>query len=135
MNDGLGGVDRADTLPPDSASTDRTHAQGASVEDRELSQQPTQSQDPINISRDATDGPRRRKFMGLFKSGQGDENTLSATETEKSKSGKPTFTVGSQLKATVFNSWINILLVAAPVGSMAQHLEKSCWTFLLTHGD
>jgi len=26
------------------------------------------------------------------------------------------FTVGSQLRATIFNSWINILLLAAPVG-------------------
>jgi Ca2+:H+ antiporter len=26
------------------------------------------------------------------------------------------FTVGSQLQATIFNSWINVLLLAAPVG-------------------
>ncbi|KIY01095.1 uncharacterized protein Z520_02647 [Fonsecaea multimorphosa CBS 102226] len=29
---------------------------------------------------------------------------------------KPTFTAWSQIRATVFNSWINILLIASPVG-------------------
>lgn len=46
--------------------------------------------------------------------------TKSTTGTSK-KSGKKSlkhkkFTVGNQIKGTIFNSWINILLIAAPVG-------------------
>lgn len=131
MNEGVGGIDRAETLPPASASTDRTRTRGDSGEDRELSQQPTQIEERINVSQDATVGndqaPRRRKFMDLFKSGQSDESTWSTTETEKSKPGKSTFTVASQLRATIFNSWVNVLLIAAPVGSTAPRPSHAWW--------
>ena len=36
----------------------------------------------------------------------------------------PKFTVASQIRATVFNSWINVLIIAAPVG-IALHVVNS----------
>lgn len=43
------------------------------------------------------------------------ETTTSSKKSKKSLKHKK-FTVGNQIKGTIFNSWINILLIAAPVG-------------------
>lgn len=50
------------------------------------------------------------KFSRKFSSGDG------AAEDKKSLSEPQNFTLASQLKATILNSWINVLLIAAPVG-------------------
>ena len=42
-----------------------------------------------------------------------------SSTSKKSLKHKP-FTLGNQLRATIFNSWINLLLIAAPVG-IAMH--------------
>lgn len=64
----------------------------------------------------------RKRFINRFQKNKEDENDRSRTTTglskatsKQSRKHKP-FTLGSQLKATVFNSWINVLLLAAPVG-------------------
>lgn len=46
------------------------------------------------------------------------DKTGSTSLTSKSSTSKKRepFTLGNQLKATIFNSWINILLIAAPIG-------------------
>jgi Ca2+:H+ antiporter len=44
----------------------------------------------------------------------------SISSTSQKLSEHKRFTLGSQLKATIFNSWINLLLIAAPVG-IAMH--------------
>lgn len=82
------------------------------------------SQDPINVSTArgpdgetiASSQTRQRKggILGQFAHRHSEDDW----EDKKSFSGKQTFTLGSQLRATILNSWINILLVAAPVGSM-----------------
>lgn len=97
-----------------------------------------QSEAPINIPRElpfevdgngkpVQDGgngkPRNRKekgFLGRFKSSTASEGTQEAAEGDESKSvrEKPNFTFASQIRATILNSWINVLIVAAPVGSM-----------------
>jgi Ca2+:H+ antiporter len=41
------------------------------------------------------------------------------------KSSKHNFTLGNQLKATIFNSWINLLLIAAPVGIATNFMNVS----------
>ena len=56
---------------------------------------------------------RRLHFPGSKDTGTGE---LAPTKSTESKRPKTKFTVMSQLKATVFNSWINILLIAVPVG-------------------
>lgn len=74
------------------------------------------SQDPITRGiEDDTDGqPRRRKNTP-----NSEGETLAAEkDIEEDDEHKPHFTVGGQLRATVFNSWINVLLVCVPVGSM-----------------
>lgn len=45
-------------------------------------------------------------------------NSEHPSETDMEKPEPVKFTAGGQLKATLFNSWVNVLLVAAPVGSM-----------------
>jgi Ca2+:H+ antiporter len=64
----------------------------------------------------------RQRFIAKFRKGEGDEKDVSRSTTglskatsKQSRKHKP-FTVGSQLKATIFNSWINVLLLAAPLG-------------------
>lgn len=69
----------------------------------------------------AENKPRQRKgFKGLMsKFKGGDENekadvNRSNTGTSTGKD-KPRYTVGNQLKATLFNSWINVLLIAGKI--------------------
>jgi len=64
----------------------------------------------------------RQRFIARFRKNITDEKDqsrattgLSEATSKQSRKHKP-FTLGSQLKATIFNSWINVLLVAAPVG-------------------
>jgi Ca2+:H+ antiporter len=65
----------------------------------------------------------RQRFISRFTRKKGDDEKdksrmstgLSKSTSKKSLKHKP-FTVGNQLKATIFNSWINVLLIAAPVG-------------------
>ena len=56
---------------------------------------------------------RRLPSPGSKDTGTGE---LAPTKSTESKRSKTKFTVMSQLKATVFNSWINVLLIAVPVG-------------------
>jgi Ca2+:H+ antiporter len=64
----------------------------------------------------------RRRFLERFRKNKGDgqdksRSTTGFSEATSKQSRKPKqFTVGSQLKATIFNSYINILILAAPVG-------------------
>lgn len=83
----------------------------------------TQSESPVNIPRelpfevDENGRPRNRKergFLARFKRSSEEQEPDDSKPVEE----KPKFTVASQIRATVFNSWINILIVAAPVGSM-----------------
>lgn len=72
------------------------------------------------VPRDAEDPtadgqPRKRKLGGLFgklkRHKQGDHEKDGEPDEEKQK-----FTAWGQIRATVFNSYINVLLIAAPVG-------------------
>lgn len=70
------------------------------------------------------EGLKKRKFLGIFpRKPKEDEQELSHHNTglsTRSKSKKSIrhqpFTWKNQIKNTLFNSWINILLLAAPVG-------------------
>jgi len=69
-------------------------------------------------------GPRKRRtLLGKWRN-HGEENgneTASAStgdvDGEYKEEDKQKFTLAGQLKATVFNSWMNIFILAAPVGS------------------
>ncbi|KAJ6141596.1 hypothetical protein N7470_009986 [Penicillium chermesinum] len=70
------------------------------------------SQNPINsYAREGQSEPRRRKLFGLGKKTEPEDE-----EEEKFGETKQRFTLASQLRATVFNSWINVLILAAPAG-------------------
>ncbi|KAJ5179857.1 hypothetical protein N7492_003067 [Penicillium capsulatum] len=78
------------------------------------------SQDPINVSSsrgldlEGETGGQTRKRGKFFKNfGRSSRDTES--EDIKDVEG-PRFTVASQLRATILNSWINVLIIAAPVG-------------------
>ncbi|OGE48443.1 hypothetical protein PENARI_c028G00349 [Penicillium arizonense] len=113
MNNGLGGPEYSGTFPPESAGSEQ---------DTPKSQpEPSMaSQDPINVSSvrgtdesaDSTKPRMRKGFLGKF--GRGDD--VDELEDKKSISANQKFTFASQLRATVLNSWINVLLIAAPVG-------------------
>ncbi|KAE8554803.1 hypothetical protein TMatcc_005656 [Talaromyces marneffei ATCC 18224] len=80
------------------------------------------SEDAINVSRDINgeEGvPRRRK------TGISEAPTEADDPASSSSNGKPRFTVASQLRATIFNSYINVLLVLVPVGIALNYTSVS----------
>lgn len=125
MTEGLAGPEHADTFPPESSGTDGLHrAESAEKSEPEPSMR---SHEPINVSNqegqdEIPEGkPRKRKtFMSGYGSRSEDGDALSSMEEGKDVPDKQKFTAVGQLKATLFNSWINLLLIAAPVGSESQ---------------
>jgi Ca2+:H+ antiporter len=63
---------------------------------------------------------RKKKFnlFSKFKKNHNaeEDDSNNNNENDKDKKPKQRFTVMSQIRATIFNSWINILLLAAPIG-------------------
>ncbi|KAJ5779125.1 Sodium/calcium exchanger membrane region [Penicillium paradoxum] len=115
MTSGLGGPEHSGTFPLDSAGSD--HGTPRSPPEPSMA-----SQDPINVSTTCGDDSetigssqtRQRKggILGNFAHRHSDDDW----DDKKSLSEPQTFTLASQLRATILNSWINVLLVAAPVG-------------------
>lgn len=99
---------------------------------------PSTSSDPTMVaSRQSQRAPSveqkaRSRFMSKFhkKKGEADIERTESTEEKRKKSGfsitprkhKP-FTLRNQLGATIFNSWINVLLIAAPVGIAVNYVH------------
>ncbi|KAL2221648.1 sodium/calcium transporter [Thermoascus aurantiacus ATCC 26904] len=85
------------------------------------------SNEPINVSQGKDDadgnGPRQRRGPLAKLMHRNDDDVTLTLMDSKSDQGKQQFTVVGQLKATLFNSWINILLVAAPVGIIVNYLH------------
>ncbi|ETN42232.1 calcium/proton exchanger [Cyphellophora europaea CBS 101466] len=70
------------------------------------------------------EGGRKGLLGGIFKHSTSDSQEADRDSTGKDKANKHhKFTVGNQLRAVLFNSWINILLIASPVG-IALHFAK-----------
>lgn len=127
MNDGITVPEYSNTFPPEFA--------GGEHETHKSPPEPSMaSQDPINVSSvrgvdSETVGSvqaRQRKggILGKFKNRHDDDEW----EDKKSLSSNKSFTFASQLRATILNSWINVLLIAAPVGSMS--CSSSCLLFM-----
>lgn len=116
MTDGLVGPEHADSFPPQSAGTDLV---GRDSNDKVGTDPSMHSQVPINVPRqdepEDLQGPRKRRTF-LSNTFKPDDDQLT-TDSGKPMRKKQKFTVMGQLKATIFNSWINVLLLAAPVGS------------------
>ncbi|THC99366.1 hypothetical protein EYZ11_001178 [Aspergillus tanneri] len=126
MTDGLTGPDHADTYPPESAGTDDHLGQVDSVE--KAGPEPSMhSSEPINVS--FSDNPKdgdgnarkRRTLLGRFAHSAADEPSDSSDSVKGRDRQK--FTLVGQLKATVFNSWVNVLILAAPVGIALNYVD------------
>ena len=142
MNNGLSGPEYSSTFPPDSAGSeiqpnDSKNNTPSSFQHSSTFDSPAatggvepepsmRSQDPINVSSsrgldlegadgDGTGKPRSR-FLGKFRR-QKAEDDLEEYKNYGNEDEAPKFTVASQIRATVFNSWINLLIFAAPAGS------------------
>lgn len=118
MSNGITVPEYSNTFPPEFA--------GSEHETHKSPPEPSMaSQDPINVSSvrgvdSETVGSvqaRQRKggILGKFKHRHDNDEW----EDKKSLSNNQSFTLASQLRATILNSWINVLLIAAPVGSMS----------------
>lgn len=62
------------------------------------------------------DHPRRRNIMDRLHRDRTKKPELSRVASAGSEETPPKFTFMNQIRATVFNSWINILLIMVPVG-------------------
>jgi len=99
----ISGPEYSSTLPPMSAGSDQ-YTNGPDPS--------TASHEPINVSR-STEDPAKPRNRHAWKFGR----MSSEHESEDEKSiNTPKFTVASQLRATILNSWINVLILAAPAG-------------------
>ncbi|KAL2817364.1 sodium/calcium transporter [Aspergillus granulosus] len=125
MREGLEGPTHADTFPTRPTTTDTVRPE-SSLE--KVEPEPSMSSnEPINISSrnrsdsDASGKPRKRKgFLGL---GNRSEGEGAEASTPEAPVDKQKFTVVGQFKATVLNSWINVLLLAAPVGIALNYVD------------
>ena len=59
---------------------------------------------------------QRKGLFGKFRRQKQDEEAASAEPDDEKPASGPKFTFASQIRATIFNSWINILILAAPAG-------------------
>ncbi|KAJ5369906.1 Vacuolar calcium ion transporter [Penicillium cataractarum] len=75
-----------------------------------------------NANANGTQARQRKGFFGKF-GGHKEDVPLPEPDDEKPAQAN-NFTVASQIRATVFNSWINVLILAAPVG-IALHVVKA----------
>lgn len=73
-----------------------------------------------NANGNATQARQRKGLFGKF-GHKKDEEEVSSPELDDEKPAEsPKFTVAGQIRATIFNSWINVLILAAPAG-IAMH--------------
>jgi len=96
------------------------------------------SEDTVVEPQPITSPPRTeqsvlQRFMAIFRCGYkadisdkvGVIAVTSVSPTPQKSPNRQRFTLGSQLKATIFNSWINLLLIAAPVGIATHFINVS----------
>ncbi|PYH49252.1 hydrogen/calcium exchanger domain-containing protein [Aspergillus saccharolyticus JOP 1030-1] len=125
MTQGLAGPEHADTFPPQSAGTD--HLNRVDSAEKADTERSLRSQDPINVPQsdqpDETRPRKRRTFLNNTFHSSADEDRMVADSSKDSMPDKQKFTAVGQLKATLFNSWINVLLFAAPVGIALNYVD------------
>ncbi|KAJ5432328.1 Vacuolar calcium ion transporter [Penicillium daleae] len=122
LNGGLEGPTYAGTFPPESAGSYEPAGSN-------LSQEPINDTADLSTARgldleaeiegnadaNGTQTRQRKGFFGKF-GHKKDEEVLSPEPDDEKPTESPKFTVASQIRATIFNSWINVLILAAPAG-------------------
>lgn len=131
-SEGLGGPEQSDTFPQESTNTQEPEPAEEPKGSKEIPEESRGNipNEPVNISNtedtlvdhDSRPRQRKNKLVGLFKKDKEDSGDLESTRSGKYGEDKQKFTFVGQLKATIFNSWINVLLLAAPAGSMPNRL-------------
>lgn len=118
----------ADTMPSSSKTengTPQTNESPSTVRDmaynqgnKETSQDSgTGTSDTVVDPQAPSDGkPRRRKFPFTHGKGTEEEGQVPRRQSSMFKKDKQKFTLMSQLRATILNSWINVLLIFVPIG-------------------
>lgn len=79
-------------------------------------------QSPDDSGMKHRDGGKKRTLGGLL-GGKSTDRAEEADSGDSTGKSKHKFTVTNQIRATLFNSWINVLLIASPVG-IALHFAK-----------
>jgi Ca2+:H+ antiporter len=74
----------------------------------------------------------RQRFILRFHKKRDPEMQVTPTGLTDSKSKKK-FTLASQLRATLFNSWINILILAAPAGIALNYTHQTPWAIFIVN--
>ena len=126
------GPPHAQTMPhpeggagPQSSGLESTHPGLSRVKEaKERSEDSSATRSDTLVPDDQAAGrsqPRQRKvtkLLGKLHMKHSENDTIDSvrTPTGSTKSPKKKYTFASQIRATVLNSWINVLLVAAPVG-------------------
>ena len=121
MSDAMMDAENPSGLPPQSSGTDQiNHVRSIEKTGDEPSMH---SAAPINVShRDSGSytGARKRTLFG--RSSPTEDDGASQTDQLEDYPDKQKFTAVGQFKATVLNSWINILMLAAPAGSKSSNI-------------
>ena len=62
--------------------------------------------------------PRKRRFHGLLDKAHKDHHGEEQVQKSETQTRKPkkTYSLWSQIRYTILNSWINVLIIAAPIG-------------------
>ncbi|KAI9732333.1 MAG: hypothetical protein M1834_001540 [Cirrosporium novae-zelandiae] len=124
-------LEKARSVPPISAGAGQEILQDIAEERRSGNTATTGTSDTVANDRMSEtsaegsniQGPRKRK------SNSGDNNDEERTEvdlpmsTPAPEGNEHKFTVASQLRATILNSWINVLLIAVPVGIALANID------------
>lgn len=66
---------------------------------------------------------REKRSLGGILTGKSTDRSEEDTKKDPTNANKPHYTVGNQIRATLFSSWINVLLIASPIG-IALHFAK-----------
>ncbi|KAF2240090.1 Calcium/proton exchanger [Viridothelium virens] len=117
----FGGVPHANTAPPASATSPTSPyvnpPSHPSTEGEPSSSEANGSPIAPKSTVDAEKGSTRRRMGGLLgeKNDNEKEGESSATKDTEKRKSRP-ITIQSQIRATVFGSWINILLLVVPAG-------------------
>ncbi|KAL9109685.1 MAG: hypothetical protein Q9227_005723 [Pyrenula ochraceoflavens] len=112
-------------IKPDSASAhdyDRLDSEKVSPDD--------QRRDDVTVNSNGADSITRARFRSRFKGMLGKKTDYDSSEDVLVKPEH--FTVASQIRATLLNSWVNLLLLAVPAGFAVRYaIGYSITTFIV----
>ncbi|KAI9848066.1 MAG: hypothetical protein M1837_001168 [Sclerophora amabilis] len=116
----MGNVPHANTMPISSSSPAPSHPP-VTFETERIGEESEEAAQPGPAR---THKPRNRLLRKFMKK-EDERDASNQDEKDHLSRPKQRFTFGGQLRATLFNSWINVLLIAAPVGIIVNYVAPS----------